>query len=187
MPSLSHVVMAQSTDSLALRRSLLADENNRYIQIAQHDGILTTNQADSLRKISSGSIEKPINLGIDLLMQVRDYIDSEYEKKMSMDIANEYANNQYLYSAKSMLPKVLSIPDDYVSPEEREQQKMDLAMEQLAVSLANDFEREKMPAWQVWWRKYLRIFFGDRGYLKGKSTFFNGQYIPVPADNSPRR
>ena len=74
-------------DSLAQRWSLLAFENNRYIQMAQQDGILSSNQADSLRRITSSSVEKPTSLGIDLLMQVREFIDLEYERKISKTIA----------------------------------------------------------------------------------------------------
>lgn len=155
--------------------------------MAQHDGILSTGQADSLRMITSGSVEKPASLGINLLMQVREFIDLEYERQLSKTIADEYAADNYYYSAKSMLPSVLKIPDDYVSPEELENKRQELAMKQLAESIAQDFEREKLPSWQLWWRKYVRIFFGDAAWFKGETTYFNGQNVPVPKDYSNRR
>ena len=178
--------LALDTDSLAQRRSLLADENNRYIRMALSDGIISDRQADSLRRITSSSVERPAGLGIDLLMQVREYLDLEYEREISRAMANEYALVQHFYSAKSMLPSVLKIPDDYVSPEERESIRQETAMKQLAESIARDFEREKLPAWQVWWGNHIRLFFGSKAWFKGKSTYFNGQFVPVPEDNSPR-
>lgn len=65
--------LAQSTDSLVLKERLLQQENNRYIQMAQRDNILSASQADSLRKVTNGTIEKPIQVGIDILSQIRDY------------------------------------------------------------------------------------------------------------------
>ena len=155
--------------------------------MAQQDGILSSNQADSLRRITSSSVEKPTSLGIDLLMQVREFIDLEYERQLSKTIADDYAADNYYYSAKSLLPSVLKIPDDYVSPEELENKRQEIAMKQLAESIAQDFEREKLPSWQIWWRKYVRVFFGDMAWFKGETTYFNGQNVPVPKDYSKRR
>lgn len=171
--------LAQSTDSLMLRERLLLRENDRYIRMAQLDGVLSATQADSLRKISSGIAEKPLQVGIDLLMQIRDYIDSGYDEMMR--IVDEPLVEEYYYSANRMLPSVLKIPDDFVSPEEREAEHQRIAMEQMAESMARDFEKEKIPEWQIWLHRFFPIFFGDPSRLKGESTYFNGQSVPVPA------
>lgn len=52
--------MAQSTDSLVLKEQILLQENKRYIQMAQYDNVISSTQADSLRRLTSGSIEKHI-------------------------------------------------------------------------------------------------------------------------------
>ncbi|MBQ0096234.1 MAG: hypothetical protein KBS53_01120, partial [Bacteroidales bacterium] len=78
----------------------------------------------------------------------------------------------------------LGIPADYISPEEREARNQSLAMEQMAASIAADFEDEKLPAWQLWWRKHLRMFFGNMAWFKGKVIFINGQETAVPARDS---
>lgn len=140
--------LAQSTDSLVLKERLLQQENNRYIQMAQRDNILSASQADSLRKVTNGTIEKPIQVGIDILFQIQDYI---------------------------------------VFPEEREAELQKLAMEQMAESIARDFEREKLPTWQIWWRKHIGFFFGNMAWFKGTVTYINGQEVLVPKDYSRPR
>ena len=131
---------AQSADSLVLRKQILWQENTRYIQMARRDKVISDAQADSLQRITSGTIEKPVQVSIDLLFQVRDYIDHGYEEQMR--IVNEPVMEKHYYNARTMLPTKLSIPDDIVFPEEREAERQKLAMEQLAESIARDFERE---------------------------------------------
>lgn len=172
--------LAQSTDSLVLKERLLQQENNRYIQMAQRDNILSASQADSLRKVTNGTIEKPIQVGIDILFQIRDYIDQGYEKQMR--IVNELAMEEHYFTTHTMLPTKLSIPDDIVFPEEREAELQKLAMEQMAESIARDFEREKLPAWQIWWRKHIGFFFGNMAWFKGEITYINGHEVLIPKD-----
>lgn len=174
--------LAQSTDSLVLKERLLQQENNRYIQMAQRDNVISASQADSLRKVMTGTVEKPVQMGIDILFQIRDYIDRGYEEQMRL--VNEPAMEEHYYTARSMLPTKLSIPDDIVFPEEREAELQKLAMEQMAESIARDFEREKLPAWQIWWRKHIGFFFGNMAWFKGTVTYINGQEVLVPKDYS---
>jgi hypothetical protein len=82
-----------------------------------------------------------------------------------------------------MLPSKLGMPEGYVSPEEREAKRQELAMAQFAKSLALEFEREKLPAWQEWCIKHLPFFFGSRAWYQGKTTFINGHEVAVPAGN----
>jgi flagellar motor protein MotB len=177
--------LAQSTDSLVLKERLLQQENNRYIQMAQRDNVISESQADSLRKVTTGTVEKPVQMGIDILFQIRDYIDHGYEEQMK--IVNEPVMEEHYYSAHTMLPTKLSIPEDTVFPEEREAELQKLAMEQMAESIARDFEREKLPAWQIWWRKHIGFFFGNMAWFKGTVTYINGQEVLVPKDYSRPR
>lgn len=171
--------MAQGTDSLVLKERILLQENKRYIQMAQRDGIISSTQADSLRRITSGSVEQPLQVGIDILFQIRDYIDHEYEKQMM--IVNEPFMDGYYFNANRMLPSKLGMPEGYVSPEELAEARQKLAMDQLAESVARDFEREKLPAWQEWCIKHIPFFLGSRAWHKGKVIFINGHEFPVPA------
>ena len=98
--------LAQSTDSLVLKERLLQQENNRYIQMAQRDNVISASQADSLRKVTTGTVEKPVQMGIDILFQIRDYIDHGYEEQMK--IVNEPVMEEHYYSAHTMLPTKLS-------------------------------------------------------------------------------
>lgn len=177
--------LAQSTDSLVMKKRLLQQENKRYIQMAERDRIISASQADSLQKVTTGTVEKPIQLGIDTLFQIRDYIDYGYEEQMK--IVNEPAMEEHYYSAHTMLPTKLSIPEDIVFPEEREAELQKLAMEQMAESIARDFEREKLPTWQIWWRKHIGFFFGNMAWFKGTVTYINGQEVLVPKDYSRPR
>mgnify|MGYP000414487584 CR=1 FL=1 len=170
---------AQSTDSLVIKEQILRQENARYIQMAGRDNVISDAQADSLQKITSGTIERPVQLSIDLLFQVRDYIDQGYEEQMR--IVNEPVMEEHYYTARTMLPTKLSIPEDIVFPEEREAERQRVALEQLAESIARDFEREKLPAWQQWWIDHIPFFFGSRAWYKRKVTFINGHEVPVPA------
>ena len=177
--------LAQSTDSLVMKKRLLQQENKRYIQMAERDRIISASQADSLQKVTTGTVEKPIQLGIDILFQIRDYIDYGYEEQMK--IVNEPAMEERYYSAHTMLPTKLSIPEDIVFPEEREAELQKLAMEQMAESIARDFEREKLPTWQIWWRKHIGFFFDNMAWFKGTVTYINGQEVLVPKDYSRPR
>ena len=177
--------LAQSTDSLVMKKRLLQQENKRYIQMAERDRIISASQADSLQKVTTGTVEKPIQLGIDILFQIRDYIDYGYEEQMK--IVNEPAMEEHYYSAHTMLPTKLSIPEDIVFPGEREAELQKLAMEQMAESIARDFEREKLPTWQIWWRKHIGFFFGNMAWFKGTVTYINGQEVLVPKDYSRPR
>ena len=174
--------LAQSTDSLVLKERLLQQENNRYIQMAQRDNVISASQADSLRKVTNGTIEKPVQMRIDILFQIRDYIDRGYEEQMRL--VNEPAMEEHYYTAHSMLPTKLGIPDDIVFPEEREAELQKLAIEQMAESIARDLEREKLPAWQIWWRKHIGFFFGNMAWFKGTVTYINGQEVLIPKDYS---
>lgn len=173
--------LAQETDSLVLKEQVLLQENRQYIQMAQRDKVLSIEQADSLRSITIGTLEKPIQAGIDLLFQVRDFIDHQYEEQLRA--VDEPVLEEYYYSASRMLPDKLGMPEGYVSPEEREAERQKLAMEQFAESLAREFEREKLPAWQEWCIRHLPFFFGSRAWYKGKTTFINGHEVAVPAGN----
>lgn len=166
-------------DSLKTRERLLRQENFRYIQMAQRDNVISSIQADSLRNITANASESGINNAIDILFKVREFIDVNYGKMMKA-VNYPILNDHYRY-ASSMLPSRLEIPADYVSPDEREERNQILAMEQMAASIAADFEDEKLPAWQLWWRKHLRMFFGNMAWFKGKVTFINGQETAVPA------
>lgn len=172
--------LAQSTDSLVLKERLLQQENNRYIQMAQRDNVISASQADSLRKVTTGTVEKLVQMGIDILFQIRDYIDHGYEEQMR--IINEPVMEEHYYTAHTILPTKLSIPDDIVFPEELEAERQKLAMEQMAESIARDFEREKLPAWQIWWRKHIGFFFGNMACFKGEITYINGYEVLIPKD-----
>ena len=101
--------LAQETDSLVLKEQVLLQENRQYIQMAQRDKVLSIEQADSLRSITIGTLEKPIQAGIDLLFQVRDFIDHQYEEQLRA--VNEPVLKEYYYSASRMLPDKLGMPE----------------------------------------------------------------------------
>lgn len=170
--------LAQTTDSLKTRPQMLAHENDRYIRMALKDGVISTGQSDSLRRVNASANEKPLQVMTHIVSQVRDFLDAQYEQLMK--IVNDPVLEEHYYSASSMLPSKLGLPKDYVSPEEREYARQKLAMEQLAESLANDFEKEKLPKWQIWWYRHIRVFFGNRAWFNGKVTYINGHEVAVP-------
>ena len=169
---------AQDADSLVQKEQLLRQENGRYIRMAQKDGTLSSSEADSLRTLCSGTVEKPIQASIDLLFQIRDYIDHRYDEQLQ--VVNEAVMKEHYFSANTMLPAKLGMPEGYVSPEEREEARQKLAMEQMAASIALDFEKEKLPAWQEWWIRHIPFFFGSRAWYKRKTTFIGGHEVAVP-------
>jgi len=170
--------LAQTTDSLKTRAQMLVHENDRYIRMALQDGVISTVQSDSLRRVNAGVNEKPLQVITDIVFQLRDFLDAKYEQLMK--IVNDPILEEHYYSAKSMLPSKLGLPKDYISPEEREYARQKLAMEQFAESLANDFEREKLPKWQIWWHKHIRLFLGNRDWFNGDIIYVNGHEVSVP-------
>ena len=177
----SRMSLAQEADSLSVKERVLLQENRKYIQMAQRDNVISSEQADSLRSITIETAEKPLQTGIDILFQVRDFIDHQYEEHLRT--VNEPVLEEHYFSANRMLPSKLGMPEGYVSPEEREAKRQELAMAQFAKSLALEFEREKLPAWQEWCIKHLPFFFGSRAWYQGKTTFINGHEVLVPGGN----
>jgi len=51
---------AQDADSLVQKGQLLRQENGRYIRMAQKDGTLSATEADSLRALCFGTLERPV-------------------------------------------------------------------------------------------------------------------------------
>ena len=98
-----------------------------------------------------------------------------------MEAVKETVMEDYYFSANRLLPATLGMPEGYVSPEEREAERQKRALEQLAESIARDFEREKLPPWQEWWIRHIPFFMGSRAWIKGTVTYINGHEITVPA------
>jgi len=152
--------------------------------MAQDDELITVSQAETLRTIVNGAVEKPYNVGLDILFQIRDSIDCIYEDQMRA--INAIPLEKHYLNSNSLLPSKLEIPTDYISPEEREEARRELAMKQMAESIARNFEREKLPAWQVWWRKHIRFFFGNMAWFRREVTYINGQEVLIPQKDNER-
>jgi len=176
--------MAQNADSLIRDIGLLIQENNRYIKMAQDDELITASQAETMREIVNDAVEKPHQIGLDILFQIRDSIDCKYDDQMR--VINATPLEMHYLNSNSLLPSKLEIPADYISPEEREEARRELAMKQMAESIARDFEKEKLPIWQVWWRKQIRLFFGNMAWFRREVTYINGQEVLIPQREDKR-
>lgn len=175
------VISGQEKDSLYVRGNSLKEEASLFTEKALKDGVISTEKRDSLLAIISSSGYAEMGLRINLLQSVIDSIDSDYEA--SIKAADDYAVGQYMYK-KSMLPERLSVPGDYISPEESRELIKQRTAVSVSQSMAETFKMEDLLGWQKWMRKHGLNLLGNQAVYEGKAIPQMGglYYITVPGD-----
>ena len=173
------VTTGQEKDSLFLRGNSLEEEAALFTDKALKDGVISVEKRDSLMAIISSTEYAELDLKINLLQSVIDSIDSDYDASIKM--ADDYAVGQYMYR-RSMLPERLSVPGDYISPEEARQLIIQRTSVSVARSMTETFKMEELMGWQKWMRKHGLSLFGNQAVYEGKAIPQMGglYYITVP-------
>ena len=165
-------------DSLKTRDERLMAETNLFIDNALRDGIIDWHAADSLHVLTGLAAEDRVNIGV--LKGIMDDLDSLYDA--SIRTVNEYADQSMVFY-KGMLPSILSVPDDYLSPEERRHKEEMEAARRVKESMASTFKAEEMSPFLKWVSRIGKVAFRNDYGLSGKAIPQKGglYYIYIPA------
>lgn len=145
--------------------SLLLSETTRFINNALRDRIINPHSADSLRLVIISEDAHSLPL---LLQGVIDDLDSLYEA--TLELENKYAERQmFLY--REMLPSILVIPDDYISPEERRRQAEEDAAKRVNETVSILLKNHPRPF-------FMRLFSSSSPSYSGKEYGLQGRAIP---------
>ncbi len=148
---------AQEDSTEQNREHILIDDINRLGERAVRDNVISEDERKDIMGFVRDSLPEGTNLKIRALEQIRNELDDQYEEMIRnadklLDEADFIGNH--------MLPEILYVPDDYVSPEEKRRQ-----IEQAAVSAAGRNMKEilkyvKPLPMNPWLRTILRLIFG---------------------------
>ncbi|MBQ6298954.1 MAG: hypothetical protein IJK79_01040 [Bacteroidales bacterium] len=109
----------QDADSLKRREALLTDEAERYVAMALRDGLIGEWDADSLRQ--KCRIQAGDGVRIVALREVMDTIDDLYDSAFSLQKEPAVARRLDKSMFSRMLPGILMVPEEMLSPRERRQ------------------------------------------------------------------
>lgn len=169
----------QSRDSLAMLEDRLREETDLFIRNAQRDGILSGPEADSLLQISQYSAGDGVSLAV--LRGIIQDLDSLYDASMKA-VDTYYEESLTYYRVSGMLPSILEIPEEYMSPRERRARIEQDATRRVITSMSNTFEAEKPSTLVEYIIKFSNVFFHNDYGLAGKAIPQRGglYYIYVP-------
>ena len=173
------VVNGQSRDSLTMQEDRLRIETDLFIRNALRDGIVSGSEADSLYRISHFIAGDGVSLTV--LRGIIQDIDSLYDA--SMKSANSYFEESMAYYRTSgILPSLLEIPEEYLSPRERRARLEQEAEQRVKASMAQTFEAERPSTFVQYIIKYSEVFFHNDYGLAGKAIPQRGglYYIYIP-------
>ena len=162
--------------------SLLLSETTRRINNALRDRIIMPHSADSLR-LEILSVDA---LYLHHLLQgVIDDLDSLYNA--TIELENKYAEREMLLY-RGILPSILVIPDDYISPEERRWQAEEEASKRVNETISILLKNHPRPFFKRFFSSSSPNYSGKEYGLQGRAIPQRGglYYIYIPAaPNTP--
>ena len=172
-------VNGQSRDSLATMEDRLREETDLFIRNALRDGIISSPDADSLQRITQYSAGDGVSLTV--LRGIIQDLDSLYDASMK-DVNTYYEESMTFYRVSGMLPSILEIPEELLSPRERRARIEQDATRTVMTSMANTFGAEKPSRLVEYIIKFSNVFFHNDYGLAGKAIPQRGglYYIYVP-------
>jgi hypothetical protein len=139
------------------RENVLAEDIQRLGERAVRDMVISEEERSEIISFVRDSLPENTELKVQALEEIRDKLDEKYADKVrqAQELLDEMG-----YIGSRMLPEMLRIPDDYVSPEAKR-----LAMEQAAVAGVGTNMKELLKyvyplPMKPWLRTTLRLLFG---------------------------
>lgn len=172
-------VNGQGRDSLAMQEDRLREETDLFIRNALRDGILSGSEADSQQRLTQYSAGDGVTLTV--LSGIIHDIDSLYDASMK-NVNTYYERDLAYYRVSGMLPSILEIPEEYMSPRDRRARLDWEAERRVKTSMARTFESERPSTLVEYIIKYSTVFFHNDYGLAGKAIPQQGglYYIYVP-------
>ena len=176
-------VFGQETDSLKRREALLADEAERYVAMALRDGVIGERDADSLRqrcRIQTGD-----GIRIVALREIMETIDDLYDSAFSLQ--NERAVAFWLEKSmrSRMLPRILVVPAEMLSPRERRQMHEVAAIRRVNDDIAKVVALPELTPLDDFFRHVARYFFNHHPENYGKEIPMNGGIYTIRVPEMP--
>ena len=172
-------VNGQSRDSVAMLEDRLREETDLFIRNALRDGILSCSEADSLKRIAQ--LQAGDGVSLNVLNGIIHNLDSLYDASMK-SVNTYYEESMAYYQVSGMLPSILAIPEDNLSPMERRARIEQDATRRIITWMSNTFEAEKPSSLVEYIIKFSNVFFHNDYGLAGKAIPQRGglYYIYIP-------
>ena len=176
-------VFGQETDSLKRREALLADEAERYVAMALREGLIGERDADSLRhqcRIQSGD-----GIRIVALREVMETIDDLYDSVsfLQKEPAVAFWLEKTMHSR--MLPRILVVPAEMLSPRERRQMQEVAAIRRVNDDIAKAVALPELSPMDDFFRHVARYFFNHHPENYGKEIPMNGGIYTIRVPEMP--
>ena len=159
-------VNGQSRDSLAMLENRLRAETGLLIQNALRDGVISSSEADSLQRIAQYSAGDGVSLTV--LRGIIQDLDSLYDASMK-SVNTYFEESMTYYRVSSILPSILEIPEEFLSPEERRARTEQEARRRVMTSMANTFEAEKPSTLVEYIIKFSNVFFHNARHVRQRA------------------
>ncbi len=92
------------------RERELSEDIKTFASRAAQDNVISTEERDRFLRFVSDSLPEQPDLRISILEQLRDKIDSEYDKMLS---ESQESETDFKLYGKMMVPKILTEPEDF--------------------------------------------------------------------------
>lgn len=172
-------VNGQSRDSLAMQEDRLLAETGLFIRNALRDGMIVVSEADSLQRIAQYSAGDGVRMTV--LRGIIQDLDRLYDASMKI-VNTYYEENMTCCKISGILPSILEIPEEYLSPQERRARIEQDARRMVMASMSSTFEAERPSPLIEYIIKYSTVFFHNDYGLAGKAIPQRGglYYIYIP-------
>lgn len=139
------------------RETVLLEDISRLSERAVRDNVISEDERENISIFVRDSLPGGKELKLRALKQIRDELDEQYAEMVRN---SQQMFDDFGYIGSRMLPGLLEIPDDYVSPEERQKAQMMLAKANGGIDKKELMKYVKPLPMKPWLMYTLRFLFG---------------------------
>lgn len=139
------------------RVQVLTEDIQQLGKRAVQDRIISEEERQKMLDFVRDSLPEDTPLKIKAMEQIRDELDEKYAEavRQAQTMLDEAG-----YLCREMMPSVLYIPDDYISPEEMRMKQEQAAVAGAAIDAKEILKYVKPLPMKPWLRTILRLLFG---------------------------
>lgn len=165
---------ATGTGRLSERESQLASDLKAFAERAERDNVIDKEEKARLLRFVSDSLPEQVNLRISILEELRDRLDSEYDRmiKESQDAMSEAG----IYG-RAAIPKILGEPEGYTSDGDARLAREQAAALRVREGTEKYFMGNRPLQMPLMLRYALRLLFG-RG-TSNSPELWDREVVPV--------
>lgn len=136
---------------------VLIEDIDRLGERAVRDNVISEDELENITIFVRDSLPEGKELKIRALKQIRDELDEQYAEMVRN---SEKMFDEFAYIGSRMLPGILEMPDDYVSPEERQKAQVMMAKANGGIDKKELMKYVKPLPMKPWLMYTLRFLFG---------------------------